>query len=198
VEAGLYNAFMARLVDRTRALRIGDPAAPTSEIGPLASFPHRDCVERFVAQGLAEDGRLACGGERPTGEGRERGAYYLPTIFTGLGPRSSVVQEEIFGPVLCAMPFLDEADLIDQANDSVFGLACGLWTADYQRAWRIARAIDAGTVWINTYKQLSISTPFGGFKDSGLGREKGLEGMRLYQQAKSLYWGLDDVEELTS
>jgi len=80
---------------------------------------------------------------------------------------------------------------VQQANDSAYGLAAGLWTADYQRAWRVARKLEAGTVWINTYKQLSISTPFGGFKDSGIGREKGIGGLRLYQQPKSLYWGLD-------
>ena len=99
-------------------------------------------------------------------------------------------QQEIFGPVLCVLPFEDEEDLLLQANDSAYGLAAGIWTADYQRAWRVARRLEAGTVWINTYKQLSISTPFGGFKDSGLGREKGIDGMRLYQQQKSLYFGL--------
>jgi acyl-CoA reductase-like NAD-dependent aldehyde dehydrogenase len=93
--------------------------------------------------------------------------------------------------VLCALPFEDEADLVAQANDSAYGLAAGIWTGDYQRAWRVARALEAGTVWINTYKQLSIAAPFGGFKDSGVGREKGTGGLRLYQQTKSLYWGLD-------
>src|SRR5690606_36792673 len=93
----------------------------------------------------------------------------------------------IFGPVLCALPFENEADLVAQANDTVYGLAAGIWTRDFPRGWRIARAIAAGTVWINTYKQLSISTPFGGFKESGLGREKGIGGMRLYQQTKSIY-----------
>jgi betaine-aldehyde dehydrogenase len=93
--------------------------------------------------------------------------------------------------VLCALPFDDEDDLIAQANDTVYGLAAGIWTADYNKAWRVGRAIDAGTVWINTYKQLSIATPFGGFKNSGIGREKGIGGMRLYQQVKSLYWNLE-------
>ena len=88
------------------------------------------------------------------------------------------------------MPFEDEDDLIAQANDSAYGLAAGIWTRDFARAWRVARRLEAGTVWINTYKQLSISTPFGGFKDSGIGREKGVGGMRLYQQAKGIYVGL--------
>src|SRR3546814_4326615 len=97
----------------------------------------------------------------------------------------------IFGPVLCLLPFDDEDDLIAQANDSAYGLASGIWTADYQRAWRVARALETGLVWINTYKQLSISTPFGGFKESGIGREKGVTGMRLYQQSKGIYWSMD-------
>jgi len=111
-------------------------------------------------------------------------------VIGGIDNRAAVAQQEIFGPVLCVLPFDDEDDLIAQANDSAFGLASGVWTADYQRAWRVARALEAGTVWINTYKQLSISTPFGGFKESGIGREKGASGMRLYQQPKGIYFGM--------
>jgi aldehyde dehydrogenase (NAD+) len=95
--------------------------------------------------------------------------------------------------VLAILPFEDEEDLIAQANDTVFGLACGLWTEDYRRAWRLARRIYAGTVWINTYKLFSIATPFGGLKDSGTGREKGRQGIRQYQEQKSLYWGMNEV-----
>jgi betaine-aldehyde dehydrogenase len=120
-----------------------------------------------------------------------KGAFYLPTVVTAIDNRAPIAQQEIFGPVLCAMPFDDEEDLIVQANDSAFGLAAGVWTADFARAWRVARRLEAGTVWINTYKQLSIATPFGGFKHSGLGREKGVGGMRLYQQTKSVYVGVD-------
>ena len=111
---------------------------------------------------------------------------------TGLPNTATAVQQEIFGPVLCVLPFDNEEDLLQQANQTVYGLAAGIWTADYRRAWRVARALEAGTVWINTYKQLSISSPFGGFKESGLGREKGIGGMRLYQQCKSIYWGLSE------
>jgi betaine-aldehyde dehydrogenase len=114
----------------------------------------------------------------------------MPTILAGLDNRAAIARQEVFGPVLCVLPFDDEEDLIAKANDSPFGLASGIWTADYQRAWRIARALQAGTVWINTYKQASIAAPFGGFKESGLGREKGLQGMRIYQQAKAIYWGM--------
>ena len=103
---------------------------------------------------------------------------------------AAIAQQEIFGPVLCVMPFESEDEVVSLANSSDYGLAAGIWTEDFSRAWRVARAIDAGTVWINTYKRLSISAPFGGFKDSGLGREKGVCGRRLYQQVKSVYFGL--------
>ena len=120
------------------------------------------------------------------------GAYYAPTIIAGLDAHSRVVREEIFGPVLAVLPFEDEDELVFQANDSVYGLACGIWTENARRAWRLARRIDAGTVWINTYKQFSISTPFGGWKHSGLGLEKGRHGVRAYMRQKSVYWGLSD------
>ena len=94
------------------------------------------------------------------------------------------------------LPFKGEDDLIEQANDTVYGLAAGVWTCDYRRAWRVARAIRAGTVWINTYKQTAITSPFGGFKQSGLGREKGLQGMRAYMEPKAIYWSLDRCARL--
>jgi len=142
-------------------------------------------------EGLDEAMRysLLAGGKRPDGLPQD-GSFYLPTIIGGLRNDSALAQQEVFGPVLCVLPFDDEDDLIAQANDSVFGLAAGIWTRDYARAWRVARALQAGVVWINTYKQLSISVPFGGYKESGIGREKGISGMRLYQQSKALIWGL--------
>lgn len=138
------------------------------------------------------------GGERPKAAHLQSGAFLMPTIIAGLDMCATVCREEIFGPVLCVLPFDGEDDLIAQANDTVYGLAAGIWTADYSKAWRVARAIDAGTVWMNTYKQLSISTPFGGFKNSGIGREKGIGGMRIYQQAKSLYWNLESQPMATA
>ncbi|MCG7403421.1 MULTISPECIES: aldehyde dehydrogenase [Caballeronia] len=193
VERKVYGEFMSRLVDRARGLRVGDPTREITQMGPLITSQHRESIERYVALGLEEGGTLLCGGERPTGDGREKGFFYLPTIIEGLANDARMCQEEIFGPVLAALPFDDEAALLQQANDSVFGLAAGIWTRDYKRAWNLARALSAGTVWINTYKQFSISTPFGGWKDSGMGREKGRLGLREYMQQKSLYWGLNDA-----
>jgi betaine-aldehyde dehydrogenase len=187
-----HAEFMDRLVAGAKALRVGDPVSERTQMGPLVSAAHRATVEGFVARGLADGGRLLCGGQRPEGEGRERGFYYTPTIFEGLTNDQALCRDEVFGPVLVALPFDDEDDLIAQANDSVYALAAGIWTRDYKRAWKIGRAVQAGTVWINTYKQFSISTPFGGWRDSGLGREKGRLGLRQYMQQKSLYWGLDE------
>ncbi|BCF91916.1 aldehyde dehydrogenase [Paraburkholderia largidicola] len=193
VQRSIYPEFMKRLTAKARELRVGDPASESTQMGPLISAKHRESVERYVALGLEEGGRLLCGGERPVGNNREQGFFYQPTILEGLSNNARICQEEIFGPVLVAMPFDDEASLLKEANDSVFGLAAGIWTRDYKRAWRVARALEAGTVWINTYKLFSISTPFSGWKESGMGREKGRLGIREYMQQKSLYWGLNDA-----
>jgi acyl-CoA reductase-like NAD-dependent aldehyde dehydrogenase len=148
-------------------------------------------VEAYVQLGRDEGARVVSGGARPQRVDLGNGAYYPATILTGITNAARVCREEIFGPVAVVLPFENEADLIAQANDSDFGLAAGIWTADYRRAWRVARALHAGTVWVNTYKQLSVTTPFGGYKESGLGTEKGLQGMRVYMQTKALYWGLN-------
>jgi len=190
VQRAIYDQFLDKLRTRAEALRVGLPAQAGVTMGPLASFPHRDKVEAFVQSARDEGGEIVTGGRRPDDGALATGAFYLPTIIAGLNNAATVCQQEIFGPVLCVLPFDDEDDVIAQANDSVYGLACGVWTGDYRRAWRVARLVQAGTVWINTYKQLSIAAPFGGFKHSGLGREKGIQGMRLYQQSKSIYWGL--------
>jgi len=190
VERAIADEFLDLMVDQAKTFVVGPPTDPATVIGPLSSFAHRERVEGFVDAAVAEGARIVVGGARPKGAQYEEGAYYLPTILAGLGNESTAVQEEIFGPVLCALTFEDEDDLVAQANDSIYGLASGIWTADYKRAWRMARRLQAGSVWINTYKQLSIAAPFGGFKMSGLGREKGIQGLRAYQESKSIYWGL--------
>ncbi len=192
VARSLYAEFMQRLCEKTSQLRVGDPADERTHMGPLITARHRESIERYVDLGLSEGATLRTGGARPQGAQYERGNYYMPTILEGLSNRAQICQEEIFGPVLVAMPFDTEEDLISQANDSIYALAAGIWTRDYKRAWRLGRAVQAGTVWINTYKQFSISTPFGGWKDSGLGREKGRLGILQYMEQKSLYWGLND------
>jgi len=190
VERKVVDRVVDAVSTIARALRVDLPDAPGAQMGPLASFPHRERVERMVEQARADGAHIVCGGARPGGRHLGRGAFYLPTMIDGIDNRALIARQEIFGPVLCVLPFDHEDDLIAQANDSAFGLAAGVWTGDFSRAWRVARRLEAGTVWINTYKQLSIATPFGGFKESGVGREKGLTGLRLYQQTKGIYVGL--------
>lgn len=191
VQRSVYRKFVDMVVTRARALRVGLPDQSTSQMGPIASFGHRQHISGMVEAARRDGAQVLTGGSAPDDSALSNGAFYLPTVIDGITNTSDIAQNEIFGPVVCAMPFDDEDDLLAQANDSVFGLASGVWTSDYRRAWRVARALEAGTVWINTYKQLSIATPFGGFKESGLGREKGVTGLRLYQQTKGIYFGLD-------
>lgn len=190
VHANVYEAFMQRLVAKTQALRVGHPEHAATQVGPLIDEKHLNSVDAYVRRAEQEGGQIVVGGHRLTEGDLAQGNYYAPTIITGLGNRASVCQEEIFGPVLVVLPFEDEHDLLQQANDSVYGLAAGLWTENYRKAWQLARALDVGTVWINTYKKFSISTPFGGFKESGVGREKGRLSILSYMQQKSIYMGL--------
>jgi acyl-CoA reductase-like NAD-dependent aldehyde dehydrogenase len=193
VHRSVYAAFRERLLAGVRALRVGDPALETTQMGPLVSGAHRDSVERYVALGLSEGGQLLTGGARLAGSLYERGYYYPPTVIEGLPNGARMVQEEIFGPVLALLPWDDEAELIAQCNDNPYGLACGIWTRDYRSAWRLGAALQTGTVWVNTYKQFSSSTPFGGVKMSGTGREKGRLGILEYTTQKSYYWGLNEA-----
>ncbi|MBK7063291.1 MAG: aldehyde dehydrogenase [Rubrivivax sp.] len=192
IEASIYDQVLSAVVARARGLRLALPDADGVEMGPLASFHHRERVAAFVDRARAEGGRILCGGAAPTGGDFDQGAFYLPTVIDGLDAQALSCQEEAFGPVLVVLPFKDEEDLIAQANGTAFGLACGIWTENFKRAWRIGRALEAGSVWINTYKQSVVSTPFGGFKNSGIGREKGIDGLRMYAQVKSMYFGLHE------
>ena len=184
----IYNRFVSALVNRANDLVLGPPDAASTDIGPLANFQHRDLVHSHVTRAVEEGAELLCGGKIPESAELNSGAYYPATVISNVTNQSSICQDEVFGPVVVVLPFDDEQDLLDQANDTVHGLASGIWTKDQKRSWRVARQLQAGTVWINTYKQQSISTPFGGYKESGLGREKGTQGIRVYMQTKAIFW----------
>jgi acyl-CoA reductase-like NAD-dependent aldehyde dehydrogenase len=191
VHASLYDEFKSRLLAAVKGLRVADPSLESTHMGPLVNRGHRDSVERYVQIGRDEGGQILCGGARPQGGYYEQGSYYLPTVIEGLPNTARLCREEVFGPVLALLPWSDEADLIAQCNDNDYGLASGIWTRDYKAAWRIGRALHTGTVWINTYKLFSVSTPFGGVKLSGTGREKGRQGILEYTTQKSFYWGMN-------
>jgi betaine-aldehyde dehydrogenase len=192
VQRKIADQLISMVKEKARALRVGLPDAQGSQLGPLASFAQRDFVENVVDGARREGAEILIGGTRPSDPDLGKGAFYMPTMVAGITNSSAIAQQEIFGPVLCVLPFDDEDDLLQQANNTAYGLAAGIWTADYKRAWRVARALEAGMIWINTYKQFSTASPFGGFKDSGIGREKGLIGIRTYQQVKSMFWSLSD------
>jgi betaine-aldehyde dehydrogenase len=193
VERKVYDQVISMIIERAKALRVDLPDAAGAQLGPSASFSQREFIEKMVDGARQEGAEILIGGTRPSEARLGKGAFYLPTIVTGISNKSTIAQQEIFGPVLCAMPFDNEDALMQQANDISYGLAAGIWTADYKRAWRVARALEAGMIWINTYKQFSTAAPFGGFKDSGLGREKGLQGIRTYQQVKTMFWSMSDT-----
>lgn len=193
VHASVYPEFKARLLAGVSQLRVGDPERDDTHMGPLISQSHRQTIEAYVQLGLSEGGRLLAGGRRPDAATLAKGSYYLPTVFEGLSNRTRLCQEEIFGPVLALLPWHDEADLLAQCNDNAYGLASGIWTRDHKTAWRLSKALQTGTVWVNTYKLFSISTPFSGHKMSGIGQEKGRQGILPYMRQKSVYWGMGDA-----
>jgi len=187
VQRSVFDDVVARLVEATRRLRVGPGDDPRTQVAPLISHSHRDQVAATVDAAVADGARVLVGGRVPEDPRLAGGAYYLPTILGDVDGSAPICREEVFGPVAVVLPFDDEADLVVQANDSHYGLASGIWTADYRRIHRIARQLVAGTVYVNTYKQFSISTPFAGLRDSGLGVEKGREGIRSYMRQKSIY-----------
>lgn len=190
IHDSIYDALLEKILEYTRNLRVGHPEKAGVHIGPLISEQHLKVVDDYVRLAEKEGGEVILGGQRLTGGEYDKGAYYPPTIITGLQNRAQACQEEIFGPVLIVLPYRDEAELIKAANDNEYGLAAGIWTRDYKRAFKLADLLEAGTIWINTYKKFSISAPFGGFKNSGIGREKGREGILAYMQQKSIYLDL--------
>lgn len=187
IQRSIFDDVVARLVEATRRLRVGPGTDPRTQVAPLISHAHRDQVATTVDAAVADGAQVLIGGSAPTDPDLAAGAYYLPTILGGVDNSATICREEVFGPVAVVLPFDDEVDLIGQANDSAYGLASGIWTADYRRIHRIARQLVTGTVYVNTYKQFSISTPFAGVRDSGLGVEKGREGIRSYMRQKSIY-----------
>ena len=183
VERSLHDRFVAELVRRAKSLRVGPGLDPSSQMGPLSSPAQVETVKRYVAIGLEEGATLACGGKPMD----KTGCYFEPTIFTGVKNSMRIAQEEIFGPVLVVIPFDAEEEAIRLANDTVFGLAAGVWTGDDARAKRVAKAVRAGTFFVNnTWMCAPIELPWGGYKRSGIGREIGDQGLDEFTEIKGV------------
>jgi acyl-CoA reductase-like NAD-dependent aldehyde dehydrogenase len=186
VQRGSYDAFVAALVERTSRLRLGDPLDLETQVGPLVSQAQRDKAADAVDRARAQGATVLAGGRIPDSDGLGDGWFYEPTIVTDVTPSMDLWSEEVFGPVVLVAPFDDEADAIAQANDSPFGLAASIWTADAAKAVRVSRQLDIGIIWVNDHHRIDPSSPWGGFKESGIGAENGLESYHSYTRPQSL------------
>jgi acyl-CoA reductase-like NAD-dependent aldehyde dehydrogenase len=193
VHRSMHDSVVEALVRRTRAIRLGDPQELSTQMGPLVSAKQRDMVERYVRIGIEEGATVAAGGKRPDGAQFARGYYHLPTVFTNVTSGMRIAQEEIFGPVVCVMPFDDEDEAIALANSTPYGLATSVWTKDVARAHRVAHRIQCGIVWINDHHRIGPASPWGGFKMSGLGHENGLIAYEEYTELQSVIVNLSDT-----
>jgi betaine-aldehyde dehydrogenase len=190
VQQSLHDRFVERLAERAKKIRVGDGFDPDTEMGPIISQTQMKRIENYITIGKDEGARLLCGGERLGGE-LAKGNFIAPTIFDRTTPDMRIVQEEIFGPVLAVQTFEDEADAVRLANDSVYGLAGAVFTQDIAKAHRVIRKLRAGITWINTYHPTYNEAPWGGYKQSGIGRELGTYGYDAYTEVKQINVNLD-------
>jgi aldehyde dehydrogenase (NAD+) len=189
VQTNIHDQFVERLVRFVKSAKMGDPMQPETQIGPIATRPQFEKILRYIDIAKQEGAHCALGGNTCTSLGA--GLFVEPTIFTGVNNRMRIAQEEVFGPVLSVIPFEDEQEAIQIANDVVYGLAAGVWTRSLHRAMLMADKIKAGTIWINNYRATSFTSPFGGYKRSGIGRESGTETIKEYLNTKCVWISTD-------
>jgi len=191
LQESIHDAFVERIASLTNAAVVGDPADPKTQIGPITTRPQFDKVMRYIEIARQDGARCVAGGQALSGPGYGAGQLVQPTIFVDVTNAMRIAQEEVFGPVLSVLKFRDEEDAIRIANDIRFGLAAGVWTQSLHRAMLMSERLRAGTIWINNYRSSSYTTPFGGFKDSGIGREGGIDAVREYMEPKSVWISSD-------
>ena len=187
----VYDELLERITERAAGVVLGDPMDDATQMGPIANVPQLARIEEMVAAAKDGGARVA-GGARAAVSGFEDGLFFSPTVVDGVGNDAPIAQDEVFGPVLTALPFDTEEEAIAIANDTRFGLAAGVWTSDVKRAHRVARRLKAGTVWINLYRAITFNSPFGGYKESGYGRVNGAEAIDGYLQTKSVWCELSE------
>jgi acyl-CoA reductase-like NAD-dependent aldehyde dehydrogenase len=189
VEEAAHDELVEKVCDRAAKMTAGDPLHPKTRLGAIVSKDQMETVLSYIEAGKSEGAKLVCGGERAD-IGTGKGYFVKPTIFDDVDPDMRISREEIFGPVLATIRFKDAADAVAKGNATVYGLAAAVWTRDVSKAHRIARAIKAGTVWVNTYNLYDPALPFGGFKESGFGRDQGRDALEKYTQTKSVWVNL--------
>ncbi len=194
VHEDVHDEFIDRLVTRTSKMKLGDPMDPETHVGALISREHLDKVLSYIEAGKSAGAKLVIGGGQPSDPALAGGYFVEPTVFDACTDDMTIVREEIFGPVMAVLTFRDEDDVIARANDTDYGLAAGVFTRDIQRAHRVIARLEAGTTWINNYNVTPIEMPFGGYKQSGIGRENSLTTINHYTQVKSVYVEMGDVE----
>ncbi len=194
VHESIIDEFTKRLVARTERMVIGDPMNPATHVGALISRDHQRKVLNYIDKGRASGARVRCGGGVPEDQSLQRGNFVLPTVFDQCTDDMAIVQEEIFGPVMAVLSFTSEAEVVGRANDTPFGLSAGVFTRDIQRAHRVVANLEAGTIWINNYNITPIELPFGGSKQSGIGRENSHAAIEHYTQRKSVFVEMGDVD----
>lgn len=190
VQRSIYEEVTGRVAAFAGAAKLGDPMDAQTQVGPITTIPQRDKVLSYIDVARAEGARCLLGGGRPSAPGLEKGWFVEPTIFADVSNEMRIAREEVFGPVLSIIPFEDEAHAVEIANDTIYGLAAGVWTASTRRALRMAERLKAGTVWVNTYRAVSFMAPFGGYKKSGIGRESGQDAIYEYLQTKTVWMNL--------